>query len=1189
MVQRAPSLAEREAIYRKVTARAGVGAFMWDLTNERCLWCSEQLAAIFGRTVDEYLQHMGTDPQVIASIHPDDVERYVELLQGVIKTHGSYRARYRCKTKDGRLVHVLETAETFLDQETGSLLMIGCVIDETDHWKAENLLREMNETLERKVAERTAALEAALVRAEAAEGRFLAAAQALQDGLAIFDANDRLTYFNERHAALQPDHVRRSLRLGRTFQEMVQDVAMNGPLYHQDMGDDFVQQRLDMHRTAQGKMLIRYPNDEWRMIQERRMADGGRVVLTIDVTEAQQREQQLRLLATAVEQAGDSVEICDSDYRLIYVNPAFTALTGWTAEEALGRTPGSLLRSGCHDEAFYEEIDRTVRAGQTWKGRIVSRHRDGRLLHQDATISPLFDEHGRLVQSVAIKRDVTREVETAAALAESRARLEAFMANAPVGMYVKALDGRYLMANPEMERVFGLPLGQVLGRTAADLFAPAEARMIADYDREIIEKGETTTAEEFLPDTEDYAWSLVLRFPIRDTAGNTVEIAGFDVDITAQKRAQERMAASEAFFRSIVEDQSEYIIRLDQHLVITFVNAAFSRKRGERPEEIVGRSMLDLIHPEDRGAYAARLARLTQAEPTTSTEVVLRRPGQPTAFEQWTDRAIFDAGGALIGYQSVGRDVTGERRAEAELRRSERGFRELVEAHPMPLAVMRMADGQPLFASASFLDSLGITLNEMRTGDIGRFYGDPRERQEIYQRLHRDRRIDAIEVTLKRRDGQTFPALMRCRVTTLSGEDVVLSSFVDLTDQKRLEGEMERQREALYQSEKLTAMGSLLAGVAHELNNPLSVVLGQADILMEEATDSSIRRRAERIQRSADRCARIVRTFLAIARQKSRDRRLVAVADVVQSAIDLAAYGFRADGVLVECRVAPDLPGVLADEDQFHQVVTNLLVNAQQALRERDAPRLLTISAVAEGSQVVLRVEDNGHGVPEVNRSRIFEPFFTTKPIGLGTGLGLALCHAIVTQHGGTTPGPNRCRGLALCHAIVTQHGGTITVRDRKGGGASFEIRLPAAVGEIDEEVLTAPETLSPMATIMVVDDEPEIVDLLQDALRRDGYEILVAANGREALRILESRWVDLVLSDLRMPEIDGMRLQALAADLPDPPPFLFMTGDTLSATRQPDGRLPASLIEKPLRPSEVRRVVADELEQTKRRRVGPG
>ncbi|HEX2529558.1 MAG TPA: PAS domain S-box protein [Geminicoccus sp.] len=1156
MLYREPSLAEREAIYRQVTSTAGVGAFTWDLTAQQCLWCSEQLAQIYEGTVEDYLREMGTDPQIVSHIHPDDVDRYVALIQSVMESKGSYRISYRGRIRSGRYVHVVEAAETYVDPSTGHLLMVGCVIDETPHKQIESVLREANETLERKVAERTAALEAALARAEEAESRFLAAAQALQEGLAIFNVEDRLTFFNDRHVALLPEHARSALKLGRTFREMVEEVEATGPVYHADMGGDFVSRRLAMHEAASGEVLVRYADDHWVLIKEGRMADGGRVILTTDVTEDQRREQRLRLLATAVEQAGDSVEICDQDYRLIYVNPAFSRLTGWTSEEALGCTPASLLRSDAHDRAFYEDIERTVEAGRTWNGRIVSRHREGRLIHQEATISPLFDDTGRLTHSLAIKRDVTREVETRAALAESQARLAAFMLNAPVGMYVKSLEGRYLMANPEMERVFGMPLANVLGRTAAEVFGPHEAEFIAQYDQEVIQSGETSSKEEFLPDVSDYAWSLVLRFPIKDHAGRTMEIAGFDVDITAQKMAQERMAASEAFFRSIVEDQSEYIIRLDPNLTITFVNAAFARKRGEAREAIVARRMLDLIAPADRDAYRARLASLTTDQPTVSTEVVIAKPDGSTAHEQWTDRVIFDETGNLVGFQSVGRDVTAERRAEAELRRSERGFRELVEAHPMPLAVMRMDTGQPLFASASFLGALGISLADMRTGDIRRFYADPEERARIYARLRAERGIEAIEVTLRRSDGTTFPALMRCRVTTLGGRDVVLSSFVDLTDQKRLEEEMERQRDALYQSEKLTAMGSLLAGVAHELNNPLSVVIGQAEMLLEEATDGVVKRRAERIQRNADRCARIVRTFLAIARQKSRDRKLVAVEGLVEGAIGLAAYGFKADGVEVVQEVAPDLPAVLVDEDQMHQVLTNILVNAQQALRDQEGPKRLVITAQAEAAAVVLTIEDNGPGVPEANRSRIFEPFFTTKPIGVGTGLG-----------------------LALCHAIITSHGGTIAVENVAGGGARFVIRLPAGA-QAAAEAPPASEGWpdATQAVVLIVDDEPEIVELLSEALALDGHRILVAPNGREALEVLKRQRVDLVLTDLRLPEIDGQRLQSLAAQLPDPPPFLFMTGDTLSAGKHPNGELPSPLIEKPLRPADVRSAVAREL-----------
>jgi len=216
--------------------------------------------------------------------------------------------------------------------------------------------------------------------------------------------------------------------------------------------------------------------------------------------------------------------------------------------------------------------------------------------------------------------------------------------------------------------------------------------------------------------------------------------------------------------------------------------------------------------------------------------------------------------------------------------------------------------------------------------------------------------------------------------------------------------ELQRQREALLQAEKMAAFGSLLAGVAHELNNPLSIVLAGALLLQEEAEEAAapgLARGAERIRVAAERCARVVRSFLAMARQQEARRRPVVVAAMVDAALELLAYGLRSDGIEVAREIPADLPAVLGDPDQLHQILANLITNARQALEDNPGPRRLRIAARVAGGAVEVSVADNGPGVPAEIRARIFDPFFTTKPAGVGTGIGLAVSRGIAEAHGG--------------------------------------------------------------------------------------------------------------------------------------------------------------------------------------------
>ena len=221
------------------------------------------------------------------------------------------------------------------------------------------------------------------------------------------------------------------------------------------------------------------------------------------------------------------------------------------------------------------------------------------------------------------------------------------------------------------------------------------------------------------------------------------------------------------------------------------------------------------------------------------------------------------------------------------------------------------------------------------------------------------------------------------------GQPHVLTIARDVTDKKRSAEELARQRESLHQREKLAALGSLLAGVAHELNNPHSVVVARA-ILLEDRWRSSVAICRNKIRIAAERCARIVRTFLAMARQQPPERGPVAMNDVVREALDLAAYAIRTSSIEVALDLAPDIPAIAADADQLHQVLLNLVINAQQSLQDKAGERRHRVSRAFDSvaqTRSVARCRQLP-GIPPEVRARVFEPYFTTKPSGIGHGWG---------------------------------------------------------------------------------------------------------------------------------------------------------------------------------------------------------
>ena len=339
-----------------------------------------------------------------------------------------------------------------------------------------------------------------------------------------------------------------------------------------------------------------------------------------------------------------------------------------------------------------------------------------------------------------------------------------------------------------------------------------------------------------------------------------------------------------------------------------------------------------------------------------------------------------------------------------------------------------------------------------------------------------------------------------------------------------------RTEAALRQTDKLATMGSLLAGVAHELNNPLTVILGQTELLLGSCPQGPIAERADRLYKAAERCARIVKNFLALARQHPPERQQVQLNQVAREAVELLAYPLRVDNVEIIWDLTDRLPRIWADSHMLYQVAANLIANAQQAMHDAPPPRRLTIATRVEASseRIILMVADTGPGIPAEVQPRIFEPFFTTKPPGQGTGLG-----------------------LSLCQGIIDSHGGTMRVESQPGRGAAFIVELPVGTHQTETAIPVHTPGRRPLVKqkhILILDDEPEVLGILAELLSIDGHLVDTATTGAMALDKLQQHPYDLILSDLCMPELDGA---AFYRELQRHHPALcqrviFLTGDSL-------------------------------------------
>ena len=485
-------------------------------------------------------------------------------------------------------------------------------------------------------------------------------------------------------------------------------------------------------------------------------------------------------------------------------------------------------------------------------------------------------------------------------------------------------------------------------------------------------------------------------------------------------------------------------------------------------------------------------------------------------------------------------------RAEQALREAEERLRAVISNTP---AIVFAVDKEGVFtlAEGKGQQPLGGTPRQAVGLSIFDVYQDvPEVTENIRRALDGEPRSVVVEMS-----GRTFDALyepVRDQEGQVTG---VVGVVQDVTERRR-----EEQR--VQETSRLVAIGELAAGVAHEINNPLTVISGSAELLLSRHLQGPVEAGVRRIHAQAERASRIVHALLSFSRRRRPERSYVDLVEVLERTLELKAYDFRVNNIQVARDWPQDLPGTMAEEHQLTQLIINLLTNAEQAMIEAHKGGQLLIRAGVAGDRIRLSFTDDGPGIPREDLHRVFDPFFTTKEMGLGTGLG-----------------------LSTCYGIAQAHGGDIWVESVSGVGTTFYVELPILGPSEAFQALSPPQFQAPDPgrRILVVDDEAEIRNILQEALSLEGYSVAVAGDGQEAWDKIGELSYDRVILDLKMPGMTGQQLyQLISRSNPDlAGKVIFITGDVLStdtrsfieATGNPSLRKPFSI-------NDIRRLVLE-------------
>ncbi len=465
-----------------------------------------------------------------------------------------------------------------------------------------------------------------------------------------------------------------------------------------------------------------------------------------------------------------------------------------------------------------------------------------------------------------------------------------------------------------------------------------------------------------------------------------------------------------------------------------------------------------------------------------------------------------------------------------------RSWRDVVDAIAPALCIVD-EDGSIRRANQAFSDLVGTE----PVAVVGRLWREllPAEwRPDVERLLSAAGELSEIEL----RRGDDAYAASSVPFTSGDRSSVVLL-FDDRTERRRLQDQ-------LIQSEKMSAVGQLIAGIAHDLNNPLASVVGFADFLAERPdVPAGLREPLGVIREEAERASNIVKSLLGFARKQDRRRQPTPLRPLLEATLLLLRNELMARRVESRLEVEPELPAPAADANQLQQVLVNLINNAAQAIASAGRPGTIVVRARRWLDGVAIDVIDDGPGMSEELAARVFDPFFTTKAEGHGTGLG-----------------------LSISHGIVKEHGGRITLLTEKGRGATFTVQLPAAPAGAAAAPGAAPRTPAPRLRVLVVDDEPHILHYMRATLEAWGHQVEIADDGDVALERALAEVFDVVITDLRMPRLGGREFyEALRRRSPDRAARLvFSTGDTirgdtltfLESVRRPYLRKPFGLDE---------------------------
>ncbi len=1046
-------------------------------------------------------------------VHPDDVERTNKEVEKQLKGSPVVNFINRYKCKDGSY-KTLEWQATFAEEG----VVHATARDITERKRTEETMRNSEE-------------------------KYHTLHDTMAQGVIYRDKNGKLISMNpaaERILGVQSEQMvdlKTSIRNIRRIHE-------DGSEYKVEEIPTLLSLRTGkpVKNTVTGIYIPQEDNYRWISIDAVPQFKPGedepyQVFITFtDITERKKAEEGLQIAEQNFRNSMDDsplgIRIVTAEWELLYANRAILNIIGYSSFEEMRDTPA---KQRLTPESYAEHMERVEMRKReefgpsTFEVDIVRK--DGEIRHLQVFRKEVIWNGERQFQS--LYQDITEQKQLEKTLRDSDQNFRNSMDDSPLGIRIITAERELLYANQTILNIYGYSSFEEMRDT------PSKQRYTPESYAEHQERIEERKRGEFGP--SNYEISIVRKDgEIRHLQAFRKEVnwngeRQFQVlyhDITERKQIEEELQIAEQNYRNSMDDSPLAIRIITAERELLYANqvaldiygySSFEEMRDTPAEQRFtlksNAEHQERIEERKRGGFG----------PPNYEISIVRKNGEIRHLRVFRKEVTWNG---ERQFQSLYQDITEQKQVEEALRESEENFRNSMDDSPLGIRVFTI-EGELLYANQAILDVYGYSsFEELRDTPRKQRY-TPESYAEHQERVEKRKRGElrrSYQMSIVRKNGEIRHLQAFRKEVIWNGEKQFQSLYQDITEWKQAEEREKQLQQELIQSSRLATTGEMAAGIAHEINNPLTGVLGFANLLLKKDIPEDIRKELNIIHEGAQRISSVTNRMLSFAHQHKPEQATVNINDIIEATLTIRSYEMESSNIKVTTELDPELPVIIADAAQMQQVFLNIILNAEIEMKKAHQGGNLAVKSERIDNTIRISFKDDGPGIPKKNLDKIFDPFFTTRKVGEGTGLG-----------------------LSVSYGIVMQHGGKIYAQSRLGRGATFIVELPIVTRaeqlEFTEHAVEENKGIAG-CRILVVDDDPLVQQFLSEVLGEEGHEVEIVDNGDDALERLSNEDYDVILLDVKLPGMNGIDLykqiqrsiQSLASRV------IFITGDVMSA-----------------------------------------